>query len=173
MHATKQGPLAHLPMFAGTTSNHRRPRPCGEGLFAWKFEFEPDGPRSWTQPMTCASATSCRMTRIPGVLDVNGSSPQGRGRRLDTAIGVARVERSGTRGHRTAGTRTRVPLRSTQASVTGHCWSIPFFVVPAPGSCFCTGSAQGRRQDGYARIGRSNLRKRALMRGDIPDGGLT
>ena len=126
MHATKQGPLAHLPMFAGTTSNHRRPRPCGEGLFAWKFEFEPDGPRSWTQPMTCASATSCRMTRIPGVLDVNGSSPQGRGRRLDTAIGVARVERSGTRGHRTAGTRTRVPLRSTQASVTGHCWSIPF-----------------------------------------------
>ena len=49
----------------------------------------------------------------------------------------------------------------------------PFFVVPAPGSCFCTGSAHGRHQDGYARIGRSNLRKRALVRGDILDGGLT
>jgi hypothetical protein len=62
-----------------------------------------------------------------------------------------------------------------RASVTGLDESIPFCVVGSPGTCFCTGSAQGRRLMGFMRIDRANLRKRDHMFGcvDIPHGGLT
>src|SRR6266436_41863 len=35
--------------------------------------------------------------------------------------------------------------RQTCQSVTGLYESIPFCVIPSPGTCFCPGSAQGRR----------------------------
>jgi len=45
------------------------------------------------------------------------------------------------------------------ASVTGLEESIPFCVVHLPGTCFCAGSAHGRRPMGFMRNRSANLRK--------------
>src|SRR5881227_3090425 len=54
-----------------------------------------------------------------------------------------------------------------RASVTGLEESIPFRVIHSPDTCFCTGSAQGRRLMGYVEDRSANLR----MRGRMPHPG--
>ena len=51
-----------------------------------------------------------------------------------------------------------------RASVTGLEESIPFRVIHSPDTCFCTGSAQGRRLMGCVEDRPANLR----MRGRVP-----
>src|SRR6202046_4133221 len=62
-----------------------------------------------------------------------------------------------------------------RASVTGLDESIPFCVIHSPGTCFCTGSAQGRRLMGVVEDGPANLQKRDHIFGrvDIPHDSLT
>src|SRR6266516_2604384 len=54
-----------------------------------------------------------------------------------------------------------------RASVTGLDESIPFRVIHSPDTCFCTGSAQGRRLMGCVEDRSANLR----MRGRVPHPG--
>src|SRR5437764_1304300 len=67
------------------------------------------------------------------------------------------------------------PVGPIRASVTGLDESIPFYVIHSPGTCFCTGSAQGRRLMEFVEDRSANLRKRDHIFGcvDIPDDGLT
>jgi hypothetical protein len=46
-----------------------------------------------------------------------------------------------------------------EASVTGIDESIPIFVIRSPGTCFCPGSAQGRRLMGFVEDRSANLRR--------------
>jgi hypothetical protein len=66
---------------------------------------------------------------------------------------------------------SRIALRFMRASVTGLDKSIPFCVIHSPGTCFCTGSAQGRHLMGFAEDRSANLQVRG--RCHIPHGGLT
>src|ERR1700682_4293996 len=62
-----------------------------------------------------------------------------------------------------------------EASVTGLEESIPFCVIHLPGTCFCAGSAQGRRLMGFMRgTGRPICGERDHIAGcvDNPCGGL-
>jgi hypothetical protein len=83
------------------------------------------------------------------------------------------MKRSAIRGLRQI--NPRISLRFIRASVTGLDESIPFCVIRSPGTCFCTGSAQGRRLMGFMRIGRPIYTMRDHIFGcvDIPDDGLT
>ena len=45
-----------------------------------------------------------------------------------------------------------------EASVTGLDESIPIYVIHLPGTCFCPGSAQGRRLMGFVEDRSANLR---------------
>ena len=88
---------------------------------------------------------------------------------------VARMERKRNPGLSLTQRRPRISLRSIRASVTGLDESIPFCVIRSPGTCFCTGSAQGRRLMGFMRIGRPiyTMRDHIFRCVDFPDGGLT
>src|ERR1700681_4082216 len=60
-----------------------------------------------------------------------------------------------------------------EASVTGLEESIPFCVIHLPGTCFCPGSAQGRRLMGFMRgtgrptvhVASQQMRKHSLLKG--------
>jgi hypothetical protein len=63
------------------------------------------------------------------------------------------------------------PDACTPASVTGLEESIPFCVIHSPGTCFCTGSAQGRRLMGFMRgTGRPICSKRDHIVGCVDNG---
>ena len=76
--------------------------------------------------------------------------------------------------------RVNVPWRSLAphiaplmgASVTGLYKSIPFCSIHSPGTCFCTGSARGRRLMGCVVDRPANLRMRG-RNANFPHGGLT
>ena len=69
-----------------------------------------------------------------------------------------------------------LPICAHQASVTGLEESIPFCVIHSPGTCFCPGSAQGRRLMGFMRgTGRPICEQRDHIVGCVDNwcGGLT
>jgi hypothetical protein len=74
---------------------------------------------------------------------------------------VASVARMSIQGslHQRVASCPRLALLM-RASVTGLDESIPFCVIHSPRTCFCTGSAQGRRLMEFVEDGPANLRKR-------------